>query len=91
MMFVLGIVVKFQFSIFNFPLDHMNFPLPPYNLLALNGKIVLKLAFQSPRFDISYRVYIIFFTTHITNRSLYTISITSMYLVHSRSFGSLSG
>lgn len=38
MMFVLGIVVKFQFSIFNFPLDHMNFPLTPYNLLAVTEK-----------------------------------------------------
>lgn len=38
MMFVLGIVVKFQFSNFKFPLDHMNFPLPPYNLLAVMEK-----------------------------------------------------
>ena len=38
MMFVLGIVVKFQFSIVKFPLDHINFPLPPYNLLAVVEK-----------------------------------------------------
>ena len=37
MMFV-GIVVKFQFSIFKFLLDHMNFPLLPYNLLAVMEK-----------------------------------------------------